>query len=100
MADRYVRYQALKVDRAAERILRISFNRPDHMNALTTDAHRELADIWRDVGEDDSVSAVILRGVGKNFSAGGEFDMVQQMMDDNAVRNRVWREARDLVYNI
>jgi enoyl-CoA hydratase len=62
--------------------------------------HRELCDIWRDVGADDSVRCALLRGEGQGFSGGGDLDLVQHMADDFEVRTRVWKEARDLVYNI
>src|SRR6185503_16221261 len=42
----------------------------------------------------------ILRGAGKGFSAGGDMAMVDDMTKDFAARARVWREARDLVYNM
>ena len=42
----------------------------------------------------------VLRGEGQGFSGGGDLAMVQDMTTDDAVRQRVWREARDLVYNI
>jgi enoyl-CoA hydratase len=42
----------------------------------------------------------VLRGEGKGFSAGGDFGLVEDMARDFEVRARVWREARDLVYNV
>ena len=42
----------------------------------------------------------ILRGAGKGFSAGGDMAMVDEMTRDFSARARVWREARDLVYNM
>jgi len=45
-------------------------------------------------------AVAILRGAGKGFSAGGDLAMVEEMTRDFAVRARVWREARDLVYNL
>jgi enoyl-CoA hydratase len=42
----------------------------------------------------------ILRGAGKGFSAGGDLAMVEKMTQDFDLRARVWREARDLVYNM
>ena len=62
--------------------------------------HEELSEIWRDVGKDDSVRCVVLRGEGLGFSGGGDLALVQDMAQDFEVRSRVWREARDLVYNI
>jgi enoyl-CoA hydratase len=100
MTDAYAKYQTLKIDRPSEGVLRIAFNRPERMNALTSDGHRELVEIWRDVDRDRSVSAALLCGIGKDFSAGGEFSLVEEMISDAEVRHRTWREARELVHNI
>jgi len=62
--------------------------------------HAELAQIWRDVSADDSVRCAVLRGEGLGFSGGGDLDLVADMANDFEVRTRVWKEARDLVYNI
>ena len=62
--------------------------------------HWELSENWRDVGADDSVRAAVLRGDGMGFSGGGDLALVQDMADDFAVRSRVCKEARDLVYKI
>jgi enoyl-CoA hydratase len=62
--------------------------------------HSELTEIWRDVGADDSVKVAVLRGEGLGFSGGGDLSLVQDMASDFAVRTRVWKEARDLVYNV
>ena len=64
------------------------------------DGHWELAEIWRDIDKDESVRAVVLRGEGLGFSGGGDLALVQDMASDFAVRSRVWKEARDLVYNV
>ena len=100
MTDRYARYSTLKFDRPAPHVLRVTLNRPERLNALDADGHRDITDVWRDIDTDPSVSAVILCGAGKSFSAGGDFAMIDEMIADFDVRCRVWREARDLVYNI
>ncbi len=64
------------------------------------EGHRELAAIWRDVGADDSVKCAVLRGEGLGFSGGGDLGLVADMANDFEVRSRVWKEARDLVYNV
>ena len=62
--------------------------------------HKELATIWRDISDDPDARVAILRGEGKGFSAGGDFGLVTDMANDFQVRARVWKEARDLVYNV
>ena len=64
------------------------------------DGHWELSEIWRDVGADDTVRAAVLRGEGMGFSGGGDLALVEDMAQDFEVRTRVWKEARDLVYNV
>ncbi|CCD37653.1 Enoyl-CoA hydratase [Candidatus Paraburkholderia kirkii UZHbot1] len=68
----------------------------------TTDAnmHRELADIWRDIDRDPDTRVALIHGEGKGFSAGGDLGLVEEMANDFDVCARVWREARDLVYNV
>ena len=64
------------------------------------DGHWELSEIWRDIDQDESVRAVVLRGEDRGFSGGGDLALVQDMASDFGVRTRVWKEARDLVYNV
>jgi enoyl-CoA hydratase len=96
----YENYSSLAFDRPSEGVLRITLNRPERLNALDAPGHDEIARVWRDIDADPSVSAVVLCGAGKAFSAGGDFDMVEEMIDSFDARARVWRESKDLVYNI
>ncbi|MVW70517.1 enoyl-CoA hydratase/isomerase family protein [Bordetella sp. 15P40C-2] len=102
--DHYARYQALKLRRHPEGVLEIIMGPrggvPGKLSTADANLHRELADIWRDVDTDPHTRVVVLRGEGKGFSGGGDLDLVEQMADDFDVRARVWREARDLVYNV
>ncbi|WP_265923074.1 enoyl-CoA hydratase/isomerase family protein [Cupriavidus nantongensis] len=98
--QRYEHYTTVAIDRPADGVLRIMLNRPEQHNTLDARGHDEIARIWRDVDADDSVRAVLLCAAGKDFSAGGDFGLVDEMIDTHDARVRVWREARDLVYNI
>jgi enoyl-CoA hydratase len=100
MDDRYAHYSRLLIDRPHPRVLRITMNRPEKYNAADAEMHRELTEIWRDIDADPTVNAALLTGAGKAFSAGGDLGLVQTMIDDFATRTRVWREARDMVYNV
>src|SRR5512132_3315553 len=64
------------------------------------DVHRELADVWLAIDRDPDTNVALLRGAGRAFSAGGSFELLDALMDDYAVRTRVMREARDLVFNV
>lgn len=98
--SRYAEFTELTIDTVEDGILRITLDAPN-LNAVGAQAHRELADVWPVIGLDESVRAVIIRGAGERaFSAGGSFDLVEDMIGDYTSRTRVMREARDLVRNI
>ena len=70
------------------------------LNAATEAMHRDLAQVWRGIDTDDAVRAVLVRGAGEHFSSGGDFEMIERMIEDEATLVRVWKEASDLVYNL
>ena len=103
----YSKYKTLRITRrgANQTVLDIQMKAdgPGGNGKLPTaghEAHWELAEIWRDVSRDDSVRAAVLRGEGLGFSGGGDFTLVEDMARDFDIRTRVWKEARDLVYNV
>ena len=100
MSEPYQGYKWLVFDRPSPGVLRITFNRPERLNALDQDGHRELAEVWREVDRDPETRAVLLRGSGRAFSAGGDFAMIEELNTSHEARLRMWGEARDLVYNI
>jgi enoyl-CoA hydratase len=81
-------------------ILEIVIANKGRLNAATESMHRDLAEVWRAIDVDDAVRAVIVRGEGANFSSGGDFAMIERMIEDEATLIRVWKEASDLVYNL
>ena len=99
MDDRYADFPDLTLDRPAAGVLRITLDGPG-LNAVDRAVHRQLADVWLAVDRDPGTNVALLRGAGRAFSAGGSFEMVEEIMDDEAARLRVLREARDLVMNV
>lgn len=100
MSPIYEKYTRLLIEMPEPNILKVTMNRPNQLNAADATMHRELVNIWKDVDADPEVSAVIITGAGKAFSAGGDLDVVQGMIDEFSTRMTVWKEARDLVYNM
>ena len=98
--DRYEAFPSLELDRPADGVLRLTLSAPGKLNAVSGAMHRELAGIWKAIGEDDDTRAVLVRGAGGAFSAGGDLDLVLEIANDPATRLRVFHEARDLVYNV
>ena len=96
----YDRYQTLSITRRGA-VLDIQMRASNgKLPTAGHVGHRELAEIWRDVSADEQVRCAVLRGEGLGFSGGGDLAMVQDMADDFATRSRIWKEARDLVYNL
>ncbi len=100
MEDRYARYKRLAFDRPHAKVLRVTLNRPEKLNAADALMHAEMGEVWRDIDADPTVNAVLLTGAGRAFSAGGDLDVLETMRVDFSARARVWREARDMVYNV
>src|SRR5688572_26957375 len=97
----YSGYQELKIRRVEPGILELVMGEEGGKLSVTNARmHGELARIWLDIDRDPETRVAILRGAGRGFSAGGDLAMVEEMTRDFAVRARVWREARDLVYNL
>lgn len=100
MNDPYARYQQLQFDRPHPRVLRITIASPLKLNAMTATLHRECSEVWKDVDSDPTVSAAIIRGSDKAFSAGGDLVHERKVCDDYELRMTAMKEARDLVYNM
>jgi enoyl-CoA hydratase len=100
MSDRYARYERLKFDRPHPRVLRVTMTSSLKLNAMDAVLHREASEIWKDVDADPTVSAVIITGHGKAFSAGGDLNHERKVCDDYNLRMQAMKEARDVVYNM
>jgi enoyl-CoA hydratase len=99
--ERYVRdFPSLRFAVPEPGVLEIVLGNEARLNAASESMHRDLAGVWRALDLDESVRAVLVRGAGAHFSAGGDFAMIEHMLEDEATLLRVLQEARDLVYNI
>jgi enoyl-CoA hydratase len=93
-------FPSLSFDHPRDGILRVTLSAPGKLNAADAAMHRDLAYLWRDIDEDPKVRCVLIRGDGKSFSAGGDFSLIEEMIESDNALVRVWKEARDLVYNM
>ena len=100
MSDRYAKYHKLKFDYPAERVLRITFDRPETYNSVDAETHTQMTDIWVDIDRDPDINTVIVTGAGKAFSSGGDFSLIENMVGNFDEIMKTWKEAKDLVYNI
>jgi enoyl-CoA hydratase len=77
-----VAYQTIVVDEPAEYVRRITLNRPEKRNAISTPMRVELLDALRAHDYDAGVRVTVIRGAGTCFSAG--YDLGSGAMMDGA----------------
>ena len=53
-------------------IARVTLNRPEKLNAMNEQMHRELGQVWEDFRDDPALRVAILSGNGRCFSAGAD----------------------------
>lgn len=58
-----------------ERVAHITLNRPEKMNALSYDLRRESLVALKTAERDDDVGCIIIKGAGRTFCAGYDFDV-------------------------
>jgi enoyl-CoA hydratase/carnithine racemase len=61
----------------ADGVAWITLNRPERMNAITVALSGELEKAIVELGNDPTVTVVVVRGAAGNFCAGGDFDEVE-----------------------
>lgn len=64
----------------------ITLNSPERYNALVKEMREELKEALEDASKDDEVRAVVIRGAGKAFSAGGDLKAMAEWTPLKAVR--------------
>ncbi len=96
----YGTLQDLRLEIDASGIATVTMDRPEKLNAVGQQMHLALALIFRALENDAAVRLIILTGSGKAFSAGGDIDWMQDMIDDPAIFERTIREAKEIVLSI
>ena len=59
-----------------DRVMTLTLNRPDKLNAITFDAYADLRDLFRELPHADICDAVIITGAGKSFCSGGDVNEI------------------------
>lgn len=67
----------------------ITLNRPEAMNAITTGLALELATALTEGAREADV--IVIRGAGGNFSAGGDFNHLQEVRSDRAALRKLFQ---------
>jgi len=91
-------YQTIKFDRRG-RVLTMTLNRPEALNAVSGRLHTELSHLFYDVQLDEDSDILVLTGAGRAFSAGGDF---QQMIKANKAESihGDLLEAKKMIYGL
>ncbi len=75
----------------------VTLSRPDQLNAVNDDVHLALARVWPQLSADVDARAAVITGEGRAFSAGGDFDLLDRMAKDRALRELTIADGRELV---
>src|ERR1700712_6043778 len=96
----YSQYGGLRVEKQ-NKVMTITLNAPESMNAFSAEMHYSMSRIWEDVHDDPDVNVVVLTGAGRAFSAGGNLIAMQQKID----RPELWDatslpEAKRIIFRM
>jgi len=83
-----------------DRILTIKMNRPEKLNAVTSELHTELAHVFAEANEEPGVDLIILTGEGRAFSAGGDIPYIKSLYKNSDHVPGMLREARKILHDI
>jgi enoyl-CoA hydratase/carnithine racemase len=70
-------------------VARITFTRPEVLNALTLDIYAQFRDLLVDLRHDDSVKVLVLTGEGRAFCSGGDVHEIIGVLLDADVRDHL-----------
>lgn len=90
-------YQTLALTRR-ERLLMITLNQPDSLNAVDLTMHEELAEVFVFAAADSESDVIVLTGAGKAFSAGGNLDHIANNAANPELFIEEVRLARRIVF--
>ena len=93
-------YSALRIETNDIGVTEIVLSNPDRLNSVDAKGHAELTYVWPDLDRDPQTRVILLRAEGRAFSAGGDFTLIESLIDDPEAHRRTLREARDLVRNV
>ena len=78
----------------------VTLSRPDQLNAINPELHLGLTKVFAQLSADVGARVAVITGEGRAFSAGGDFDLLDRMANDMALRQATIAEGRDLVVNM
>ena len=91
-------YQTIKFERRG-RVLNITFNLPDQLNAVSARLHTEISTLFYDVQLDPGSDIIVLTGEGRAFSAGGDFEQMKKANAGEAANTTVI-ESKKMIFGL
>lgn len=95
----FTSYKAITFRRDG-RVLYATFNRPDSMNAVDEEMEGDLARLFPDVAADRETNVLVLSGAGRAFSAGGNIEHMQVVIDKPELFFNSMASAKSLIHSI
>jgi enoyl-CoA hydratase len=80
MTVRFSDYNSIAFRRDG-RVLHATFNRPETMNSMNREMQLEVGRLFPDVAKDPETNVLVITGAGRAFSAGGDIEFMQTMVD-------------------
>jgi enoyl-CoA hydratase/carnithine racemase len=75
----------------------VTLNRPEQLNATNHALHAGLAALFPQLDADDDARVAVITGAGRAFSAGGDFDYLDQLTRDEELRRTTLAHGRQIV---
>src|SRR5271167_3575793 len=91
-------YQAILFKRRG-RVLEVTLNRPDKLNATDAILHAELARVFVEISSDPDTDVVVLTGAGRAFSAGGDIGWMQEAIDNPQEFAKIVIQAKRILFS-
>ncbi len=92
-------YETLLLSRQG-RVLTITMNRPELMNAVNLKLHEELAEVFIMAAKDTGSDLVVFTGAGRAFSAGGDLEHIQNNANNPELFHEEVRLAKRIVFSM
>lgn len=76
-----------------DRCAYVTLNRPERLNAITTEMARDIADAVERANDDDGVRVIVVQGAGRAFCAGYDLKLYAEAGEEH--QGEVWDPVRD-----
>lgn len=92
-------YQCIEVSRRG-RVLILSLNRPEALNAVNAQMHEELSRVFIDAQDDADSDAVMVTGSGKAFSAGGDIGWLKSVAGNSKEFDVIRAHGKRIIFSM